>query len=164
MKYILLLIMLFPIFSFGQKKLDNWVEKEMQKPDFDTEQFQQDYTNYCFKQFRKQQLIGISTQVVGAGLMIFYNIDDWNGYTDAYRKWELTSQVGSGSGSTFEYLVNLRKLEREYIDIEERNNTMTKVGAVVFLTGSIVHILSYRWLKKSRIQPAETGMGLMVKF
>jgi hypothetical protein len=154
--------MLFPVLAMGQKKLDRYIDSQI-KQGVDSIQLQISVTNYCLNQFYKEKMISYSVQFAGLAAVVYGTSDGMNGTNDAFRTYNdlLSSKPSTGLEN---YFTRLRKSEREYYDLVDRNDLIVKIGSAVAVTGVILNIASYRWLKKSYILPAEHGIGVMIKF
>jgi hypothetical protein len=162
MKKLIFILVLFPLLTMGQKKFDRYIDSQI-KAGVDSIQLQISATNYCLHQFYKEKMISYSAQVAGLAAVFYGTSDGINGTNDAFRTYQdlLSSKPSTGLEN---YFIKLRRAEREYYDLVDRNDLIVKIGSAVAVTGVVLNIVAHRWLKKSYILPAEHGIGVMIKF
>lgn len=162
MKKLILILMLLPVFSFGQKKLNAYIDHQIHSG-IDSIQLQVSVNNYCLNKFKTEKIIGTSAQFVGLGIVFYAMNDRINGEEQLAKDIEYLVAVGN-RGSLEEYLIKLRGMERDYNDLVDRNKNLLTTGSIIALSGTALNIIAHRWLKNSYVLPAEHGIGVQIKF
>jgi hypothetical protein len=162
MKKLLLILFLFPLIGFGQKNFNQVLKQQNLSSISDSLQFQISYSNYCLNRYRVEKLIGIGAQLVGGGIVCYYNLPQTNGLNNAKEDFKIETAIAGESIAA--QLVALRKFEKIEREIKKKQDNAIIAGGITFAAGSIISIISTRWLKKSFIVPAENGIGLQLNF
>lgn len=132
------------------------------KTPLDTIQFKLDYTRYCLNKYRKDQLSGIGLQFLGSLVLAATNLSFINGSDKAEQKYlDETMRAGNSfEGKT----IALRQYQNTLSEIDQTKELGLIIGGASIVSGSIMHVLSYRWLKKAYIFPYYYGLGVAIKF
>lgn len=146
------------IFSSNKTKFDKL------KVPADTISFVIAHTNYCLNKFANENLIAVAAELVGAGVLFYASNDAINGIDKLYDN--LALETALAGNSTEKRLLAERKYERKISDAENRNKALTIAGGAIVLGGGVLHIISYRWLKRAYIMPIDNGFaaGIKLKF
>ncbi|MDP3442939.1 MAG: hypothetical protein Q8T08_08790 [Ignavibacteria bacterium] len=132
------------------------------KTPLDTIQFKLDYTRYCLQKYRKDQLTGIGLILVGSCVMAVTNQSFINGSDKAEQKYLDETAL---AGNSFEGKIwALRKYQRTLSEIDQSKELGLIIGGASIVSGSVMYVLSYRWLKKAYIFPYYYGLGVAIKF
>jgi len=92
-------------------------------------------------------MIGFGIDLVGITMIAFGNLDALNGTDNAT---ETYNYEHSAAGSSIERQIKAtRKYEKELDEIDERRDILTISGGVCLLGGGVLHLISYRWLKRA---------------
>ena len=130
----------------------------------DTLSFRLDYTNYCLNKFQKENKIGIGSELLGAVLIAVGNLNSLNGTDKATETYDLEVAL---SGNSLEKTIKAeRKYENKLERIDKTKDVLTISGGVLILAGGILHIISYRWLKRAYVVTIDNGIaaGIKLKF
>jgi hypothetical protein len=121
-----------------------------------------DYTRYCLQKFRQERLWGIWLQISGGVIIAGTNLNSLNGVSRAERVHELELQ--SAHESIEGRMLADAKYDMRLREIEKKIKTGMYIGGAIALTGSVLQIISYRWLKRAYIMPYEYGFSVTYEF
>jgi hypothetical protein len=129
---------------------------------YDTLSYRLSYTNYCLYKFQKENMIAFSATIIGAGVVFGASNNSINGIDSANEHWDVMVKI---AGSSVEKRIMAeRKWEAEIDRLNERNKKMVVAGGVFMLGGGVLHVLSYRWLKRAYLVPIENGIAVQMNF
>lgn len=123
-------------------------------------QCQADYVRHCLNQYRKKQLTGASIEIGGALMIVITQLNSVNGTKRAeINYWDNMSMYGNSLEGN---VVSYRQYEMELEDANRIRNIGAIVGGATFLTGAVIQILGYKWLKNA--YAGADGLGVKFMF
>lgn len=132
------------------------------KTPLDSIQFKLDYTRYCLQKYRKEQLTGIGLVLVGSIGMAVTNQSFLNGSDKAEQKY---LEETAFAGNSYEgKILALRNYQYTLSEIDQSKKLGLIIGGASIVSGTVMYVLSYRWLKKAYIFPYYYGLGAAMKF
>lgn len=128
----------------------------------DSVSFKIDHTNYCLNKFANENLLAAGLGIIGAGLIFYATDDNINGLKNMQEDLHYLTLVNNGDieGN----IIAQRKLEKQIRKKQQKNDVLTIAAASTVLIGSVLHIISYRWLKRAYVMPVNNGLAIGVKF
>lgn len=123
-------------------------------------QCQADYVRHCLNQYRKKQLTGIEFEIGGLLIMAVTQLNSVNGTKRAeINYWDNMSMTGNSlEGTVFSF----RQYEMDLEDANKIRNIGAIVGGATFLTGAVIQVLGYKWLKNAYV--GADGLGIKFMF
>jgi len=128
-------------------------DKSFLKTRADSLDYQIFLTRYCLNLFRQEQYIAMGVELSGGLVIALAEVlvgpephNYYNGTNQAERMYAES---------------------RYYNAVQNRNKDIRNcrlIGGGVLFAGGILHIASYRWLRKAYIQPSKEGIGIIVNF
>lgn len=111
------------------------------------------HTRYCLNKFRQEQYVAFGIELSG-GLVIalaevFAGQEPHNWYNGTSVQMKMEADL------------------RYYHAVQDRDQEIRNyrlMGGGIMVAGGILHLASYRWLRKAYIQPTKEGIGIVVNF
>ncbi|WP_159522875.1 hypothetical protein [Sunxiuqinia indica] len=167
---IIILLLCLSIYSFSQTNRNSILGsiKVKLNQDYsrdigsDTLSFIMNHTNYCLYKFQKENMLGISSQLLGGVLIAIANIDALNGMGNALDTYNY--EIAAAGTSLERRILAERKYENKINDLNNTIDVLNVGGGILIIGGSILHVFSYRWLKRAYLIPNKNGLTIGLKF
>lgn len=120
------------------------------------------YTRYCLNKYRQEQLTAIGLEIGGIITAIYASqlpSEDLNALLEYNRT--IMSYPNNNDNARREAM---RALTEANNKLDNKREFVGFIAGGLVIGGGILHILSYRWLKKTLIQPSRDRIGIIIHF
>lgn len=136
-------------------------DKSFLKTRADSLDYQIFLTRYCLNVFRTEQYVAMGIELAG-GVMIALAEEFVTPEYEIEIHYDAAMRKAGNNMKLQETAMLAHHNALESRDKDIRNYRL--IGGGIMVAGGILHIASYRWLRKAYIQPSKEGIGIVINF